>query len=302
MVIGVTRTGLLTRLKTVRIRTPTRIQLTGSVLLTLKVTCGAPGEAVKIVHGAHQRRRLQKARDRDTGCEKSDGGTSLGYPSMATLTITDDETVNGTTNPIDENAIFVAQHYHDFLNREPDAQGLQFWIGQLQMCGSDPVCLDDRRENVSAAFFLSIEFQKTGFLVVRMYKASFPDSTVRPRGLPRFAEFLRDTQEVGRGIVVGQVNWEQDLANNLLTFARAWVQRSDFLVNFPNSMTAASYVDGLFANLQVVPTTAERNAAIAAFGPGDVNGRADALLSVINSGSVYNRQYNAAIVLINTPT
>ncbi len=95
------------------------------------------------------------------------GGTSLGNPSMATLNITDDETVNGTTNPIDDNATFVAQHYHDFLNRQADSQGLAFWTGQLQVCGSDPVCLDDRRENVSAAFFLSIEFQKTGFLVVR---------------------------------------------------------------------------------------------------------------------------------------
>ena len=97
-----------------------------------------------------------------------------------------------------------------------------------------------------------------------MYKASFPDSVMRPRGLPRYAEFLRDTQEVGRNVVVGQGNWEQDLANNILNFARAWVQRADFLVNFPTSMTAAAYVDGLFASLQVVPTTAERNAAIAA--------------------------------------
>jgi glucose/arabinose dehydrogenase len=226
------------------------------------------------------------------------GGTSLGNPSMATLTITDDETVNGTTNPIEDNATFVAQHYHDFLNREADAQGLAFWIGQLQMCGSDPACLDDRRENVSAAFFLSIEFQKTGFLVARMYKASFPDSVMRPRGLPRYAEFLRDTQEVGRNVVVGQANWEQDLANNILNFARAWVQRTDFLVNFPASMSAAAYVDGLFASLAVVPATAERNAAVAEFGPGDVNGRANALLSVVNSGSVYNRQYNPAIVLM----
>ncbi len=116
---------------------------------------------------------------------------------------------------------------------------------------------------------------------------------MRPRGLPRYTEFLRDTQEVGRGVVVGQANWEQDLANNILSFARAWVQRADFVASFPTSMTAAAYVDGLFANSKVVPTTAERNAAIAEFSAGDVNGRANALLSVINSGSVYNRQYNA---------
>jgi hypothetical protein len=63
-------------------------------------------------------------------------------------------------------------------------------------------------------------------------------------------------------------------------------------------MQAAAYVDGLFANSEVVPTTAERNAAIAEFGAGGVDARANALLSVINSGSVYTRQYNPAIVLM----
>ena len=226
------------------------------------------------------------------------GGTTLGTQSTATLVIDDDETINGTTNPIDDNATFVAQHYHDFLNRQADPDGLSFWTGQLQLCGSDPVCLDDRRENVSAAFFLSVEFQNTGFLVVRMYKATFTDSVARPRGLPRYNEFLRDTQEVGRSVVVGQPNWEQQLADNILSFARSWVQRADFVASFPTNMPAASYVDGLFANLEVVPTTAERNAAINQFGAGGVDGRASALLSVVNSGSVFNHQYNPAIVLL----
>ncbi|MFN2513575.1 MAG: PQQ-dependent sugar dehydrogenase [Pyrinomonadaceae bacterium] len=226
------------------------------------------------------------------------GGTSLGNPSMAMLVITDDETVNGTTNPIDDNETFAGQHYHDFLNRESDPQGLAFWTEQLQLCGSDPVCLDHRRENVSAAFFLSVEFQNTGFLVVRMYKASFTDSTARPIGLPRYTEFLRDTQQVGREVVVGQGSWEQQLADNILSFARAWVQRPDFIASFPTNMSAAAYVDGLFANSEVVPTAAERDAAIAEFDAAGVTNRANALLSVINSGSVYNRQYNAAIVLM----
>ena len=189
------------------------------------------------------------------------GGTSLGNPSIATLIIIDDETTNGIANPIDHNETFVAQHYHDFLNRQADPQGLAFWTEQLQLCGSDIVCLDDRRENVSAAFFLSVEFQSTGFLVVRLYKASFTDSVARPRALPRYTEFLRDSQEVGRGVVVGQADWEQQLADNILNFARTWVQRADFVDRFPNTMPAAAYVDALFANSGVVPTTGERNAA-----------------------------------------
>ncbi|MFN2532655.1 MAG: S8 family serine peptidase, partial [Pyrinomonadaceae bacterium] len=49
------------------------------------------------------------------------GGATLGAQSVATLTITDNEMVNGSTNPIDNAGFFVRQHYIDFLNREPDA-------------------------------------------------------------------------------------------------------------------------------------------------------------------------------------
>jgi hypothetical protein len=99
-------------------------------------------------------------------------------------------------------------------------------------------------------------------------------------------------------VVVGQGSWEQQLAANMLAFARTWVQRPDFVASFPTTMTAADYVDGLFANSQVLPLPNERNAAISEFSVGDVTGRAQALLSVIHSGSVYNRQYNPAIVLM----
>ena len=90
-------------------------------------------------------------------------GGSLGSPSSATLTITDDDTVNGTANPIDVASFFVRQHYLDFLNREPDSAGLAFWTNQITECNSDAACIEIRRINVSAAFFLSIEFQETGY-------------------------------------------------------------------------------------------------------------------------------------------
>ena len=47
-------------------------------------------------------------------------------------------------------------------------------------------CLDERRVNVSAAFF-SPSSSTDGYFVERLYGASFPDSPARPRGLPRFA-------------------------------------------------------------------------------------------------------------------
>jgi hypothetical protein len=194
--------------------------------------------------------------------------------------------------------VFVCQHYHDFLNRQGDQSGLAFWTNNITSCGADAACREVKRINVSGAFFLSIEFKETGYLVIRFYKAAFTDSVQHPRGLPRYREFLRDTQEIGRGVIVGQGNWQQQLAANRQDFALRFVQRSDFLSLFPADMAAGAYVDKLFSDSGVTPTTAERDAAVSAFGAGGTGGRAAALLNVTNSGSVYNRQYNPAFVLM----
>ncbi len=225
------------------------------------------------------------------------GATISCLTAVATIQITDDG-AEPTTNAIDDATTFVGTHYHDFLNRQADASGLAFWTGQITACGSDVACIDRARTNVSTAFFVSIEFQQTGYLVFRIYKETFIDSAGRPRGMPRYREFLRDTQEIGRGVVVGVGDWQTQLEANKQAFAQRWVQSSAFVAEFPLSMTAAQFVDKLFLNSEVTPTAAERNAAIAAFGTGDVAGRAAALRSVADSSSVYNRQFNPAFVLI----
>lgn len=155
-----------------------------------------------------------------------------------------------------------------------------------------------KRINVSAAFFLSIEFQQTGYLVHRLYRSSFPESGARPRGLPRLTEFQRDTQEIGRGVVVGAPLWEQRLEQNKQAFLLSWVGRPEFLVEHPITQTGAQFVDSLFQNSGAIPTTSERAAALTAFGTGTAAGRAAALRSVAESQSVFNKQYNEAFVLM----
>jgi hypothetical protein len=76
------------------------------------------------------------------------------------------------------------------------------------------------------------------------------------------------------------------------------VQKPEFVAQFPNTMTAAQFVDKLFQNSEATPTQGERDAAIAAYGAGGTDGRAAALLNVADSASVYNRQYNPAFVLM----
>jgi hypothetical protein len=221
-----------------------------------------------------------------------------------TITIQDNDAVQPTVSPLQNSSFFVRQHYRDFLNREPDFTGLSFWSGQIESCNNqtDPLqkaaCFEDRRINVSAAFFFSIEFQSTGYLVHRLYTVSFPSSPTRPKGLPRLDEFLRDTTDIAGGVVVNQGNWQSVLEQNTQAFLRRWVDRSDFRAQFPDSFSPDQFVDALFANGGVVPTSNERGEAIMAYGTGGPEGRALALRKVAESRAIYNQHYNSAFVLM----
>ena len=154
--------------------------------------------------------------------------------------------------------------YHDFLNREPDAAGLAFWTNQITSCGTDQVCISGKRANVSGAFFLSIEFQETGFLVERLYRAAYGNMPGAPVPLT-LNEFVADSRAISQGLVVNQAGWQQKLEANKQAFVSAYLQRSRFLNAYPTSMTPAQFVDGLYANTGIVPTSSNRQAAMAPF-------------------------------------
>ncbi|HJQ31484.1 MAG TPA: DUF4214 domain-containing protein, partial [Pyrinomonadaceae bacterium] len=185
---------------------------------------------------------------------------------------------------------FVTQHYRDFLNRDPDSGGLAFWVNQMTNCASPPpadplVC----RVNVSAAFFLSIEFQETGFLVYRLQRSSFGTR-------PTFAPFTADARQLAQGLVVGQTGWEQLLESNKSAFVEAWVQRPNFLAEFPTDMTAQEYVSKLSQRASVTLTPAESQSALSAYGGGGTTGRALALRAVVESQTTRLAHKNAAYV------
>ena len=180
-------------------------------------------------------------------------GAALGNQATTTVTISDDDSSNGS-NPLTNTSFFVRQQYLDFLNREPDTSGFNFWINNIDQCGVDVACREVRRIDTSAAFFLSIEFQQTGYLVERIYKAAYGDGTgtsstggTHPLTVPiiRFNEFLADTQRIGQGVIVNQGNWQAQLEANKQAFTSEFVQRSRFTTAFPASMTAAQFVDAL---------------------------------------------------------
>jgi hypothetical protein len=229
-------------------------------------------------------------------------GATLGSPAAATLTITDNETVNGSSNPIDQAGFFVRQHYVDFLNREPDAAGLAFWTNQITQCGSDAACVELKRINVSAAFFLSIEFQETGYLVYRTHKSAFGNLT-NPAGAPvpvTFTEFLRDTQRMGKGFEVGVGNWQAQLEANKQAYLLAFVQRTDFLAAYPKSLTGEQFVLLLDSKAGGVLSPAEKASLVSLLGgtPADVAKRASVLRSVAEDQDLTNAEKNKAFVLM----
>jgi hypothetical protein len=77
-------------------------------------------------------------------------GANLGQ-AAATITITDNDSSTGI-NPIAQAGYFVNQTYFDFLNREPDPPGLEFWTREITSCGSDAGCIEVKRINVSGTF------------------------------------------------------------------------------------------------------------------------------------------------------
>jgi len=153
---------------------------------------------------------------------------------------------------IDDGCFFVAQHYRDFFSRESDGSGFAFWTNDLAKCGMDLQCIELKRLNVSAAFFLSIEFKETGYYVYRIYKAALGRA-------PTFAEFIPDASELGRNVVVGSNDpWLLRLNGNRDLFTQRFFNRSEFQARY-NGLTNAQYVDKLFETEGITPTQAERN-------------------------------------------
>jgi hypothetical protein len=235
------------------------------------------------------------------------GGAALGAEPVGAVHIVNNDSADGP-NPVAwpglNGAFFVRQHYLDFLSREPDAAGFAFWQNELFNCGVNPACVEVRRVNVSAAFFLSIEFQETGYFAYRAYKAAYGDATSPGvEGLVpviRFNEFLPDTQRLGRGLVVGQTAWETVLDANKSAYVLDFVRRPRFLASYPASLSAEQFVGRLDQAAGGVLSPGQEAALVAelAPSPADDTLRASVLRQVADDTELKQREFNRAFVLM----
>ena len=188
---------------------------------------------------------------------------------------------------IDDADFFVSQHYVDFLSRFADQGGLDYWTNQIASCGTSYNCLNNQRVNVSAAFFIELEFQKTGYFVYRIYKGGLGRQ-------PLYAEFGPDRRQVVDGPTLEQTKQ---------ALALAFVQRPEFATKYTGATTALAFVDALIASINLhsgVDLSAQRQALIDKYNTGtDMNqSRAFALRDAIDASAFSSAEYNPSFVLM----
>jgi Metallo-peptidase family M12/Reprolysin family propeptide/Domain of unknown function (DUF4214) len=208
-------------------------------------------------------------------------------------------------NPIDQSDFFVRQHYADFLNRNPDASGLAFWTNEIESCGANPTCRSAKRVNVSAAFFLSIEFQETGYLVERTYKTAYGDFTgtstlngTHTLEVPivRFNEFLTDQRAIAGGIIVNQGDWQAALERNKVNYFDNFVKTTRFTNTYPSNMLPTAYVHTLNQNAGSPMTPGEETQEVATMVAGRTRGQV--LRDIAEHPVLARTELNRAFVLM----
>ena len=224
-------------------------------------------------------------------------GATLGSPSTATVTIADNDTVNGP-NPILQTdnagiAFFVRQQYLDVLGREPEVG--EPWSAILRNCpdqlntdAANPSAACDRI-TVSGAFFGSPEFKDKGVFVIDFYRVAF-------NRLPEYSEFVLDLQSL-----VGTT--APEVFARRAAFANNFVQRPEFAGT--STLSNADYVTRLMAgslgqnyNLTSITTSDPNNPD----GTGKVTLTTNDLINRLNANTLTKAQVLRAIVQSNQIT
>ncbi|MDX6611816.1 MAG: uncharacterized protein QOD75_1002, partial [Blastocatellia bacterium] len=189
-------------------------------------------------------------------------------------------------NPLDTPEYFVRQQYLDVLGREPDEGGFNYWSDEILHCGGDSTCVDQRRRDVAASFFMAEEFQATGSYIYDMYKGSLGRK-------PVFSEYVVDRKQVIGG---------PSLAAQKAAFADGFVTRAEFVQKYEGNTTAESFVDALLQNVQQssqLDLGSRRGELVNQYNSGAnlSQSRSLVLRALADDAVLKDAEYNAAFVL-----
>jgi CSLREA domain-containing protein len=210
---------------------------------------------------------------------KPTGGT-LGTPSTATLTITDNDFAPGAPNPIDTASFFVRQHYMDVLNREPEAQGLADWLAILNNCPAGDKSCD--LIQVSSGFFRSPESFDRAYFIYRFYETALGRK-------PDYDEYQRDLRQVAGFLT------DAELEARKAAFAEDFASRPEFKARYDSKANGDDYVNTIVATAGVVPS----NRTSVAIRQGSLSiTRGQALRELLESPEISARFFNRAFVVV----
>ena len=223
------------------------------------------------------------------------------------------------SNPIDCPEFFVRQHYVDFLNREPDAPGQGFWTDNITKCTSperrpaaqtEAQCVDQQKVTTSAAFFLSPEFQYTGYFVYRLYKGSLIQNGAGR--VPTYQEFRNDIWQVSNGIIQNNQLSAAKIEANKKSFAQQFTRRPEF-GSLYDPLSNVDYVERLFQTTGINVSAQEKQALVTGLN-NQTETRASVLQKVVDGAVViaegnqqfttaygrafYDKEFNAAFVVM----
>jgi hypothetical protein len=158
--------------------------------------------------------------------------------------------------------------------------------------------VDRKRDNTSAAFFLSPEFSNMGYFVLRVYRGSLGRMPHFGGGTGPTDEFTRDAAIVGENIVQNDALVPSVINANKQAFVNAFVTKPEFRAIY-DLLTNAQYVDKLFQTTGVTPSATDRSGLITE--AGTPNGRASVLFKIVDGTTtiadghlVFNTSYGKA--------
>ena len=186
------------------------------------------------------------------------------------MTITDNDSANGPTNPLDsaDAQFFVRQQYLDLLGREPTASELTAGAASITQCGSDAACRKTKSVDLSNSILVS---QKASGYVFRLYRAAFGSNQPFPiadaanvseaKKWPAYSVISRDLALFTEGTSFAQKQVE---------FANSFVLRPEFAKKYSlTTLTdAPTFVDAVLGTILTdtgVDLTSQRTALINEF-------------------------------------
>jgi hypothetical protein len=199
---------------------------------------------------------------------------------------------SSTSNPIDDAQFFIRQQYLDFLEREPEPAGLQFYLDILNGCDpADTECIKYTRGGLSANFFRSPEFGRKGAYIANLFNivigqrpktvAELNDPTKVER--PHYGEFMADLA------TLSTPNDDPVLTNQKKDqLASAWLARSEVQAILPSSLSNQQFVQKLESIAGV--TLANESTLIANLNNGSQT-RAQVLRAIAESNEIVTKFY-----------